>query len=87
MGIHQASLQKAEAAMEERRLDKPLGPNLGRLRISELDQRGLQFIEAQAEKLVNGGIAVLEKFHEKVGRGVQRKKACLFGGGEWCLVV
>lgn len=47
-------------------MGEPLGSAAGHLLISQLDQKGVRAVEEQADRLVDGGVVVLEKLHLKV---------------------
>ncbi|CAM9141013.1 unnamed protein product [Pylaiella littoralis] len=61
----ETALQKAVNALDERRMAEPLGSSVGHLLMSQLDQEGVGVVEEQADRLVDGGIVVLEKLHLK----------------------
>eukprot|EP00752_Nemacystus_decipiens_P007409 g6627.t1 len=61
----EAALDKAIKALDERRVGEPLGSAAGHLLMSQLDQRGVRAVEEQADRLVDGGVVVLEKLHLK----------------------
>lgn len=59
-------MQKALDALEERRLGETLGSSAGHLLMSELDRQGVHLLEEEADRLVEGGVIVLEKLNLKV---------------------
>ncbi|CAM9634469.1 unnamed protein product, partial [Scytosiphon promiscuus] len=61
----EAVLQKAVKALDERRMEEPLGSTAGHLLVSQLDRKSVKVVEGEADRLVDGGIVVLEKLHLK----------------------
>lgn len=59
-------MQKAADELEERRLNAPLGSSAEQLLMSELDRQGVGVMEKEADRVVGGGVVVLEKLHLKV---------------------
>lgn len=47
-------------------MGEPLGSSAGHLLMSQLDQQGVSAVEEQADRLVDGGVVLLEKLHLKV---------------------
>lgn len=62
----QAALQKAKKDIGELQANRPLALAAGHLKMSQLDQKGVRVVEEQADRLVDGGVVVLEKLHLKV---------------------
>ncbi|CAN0402891.1 unnamed protein product, partial [Ectocarpus fasciculatus] len=71
----EAALQKAEKDIEELKINRPLTLAAGHLKMSQLDQKGVRVVEEQADRLVDGGVVVLEKLHTKV-RHLRNLRTC-----------
>ncbi|CBN76114.1 expressed unknown protein [Ectocarpus siliculosus] len=67
----EAALQKAKKDIGELQANRPLALAAGHLKMSQLDQKGVRVVEEQADRLVDGGVVVLEKLHLKMSRRLE----------------